>query len=129
MLSIHPHVESFLNEWEENTLKHKSKPRVRTIANFDVEISSSARFLTVRINSIFSTNRKSKKLSKLLRWITTKADEHNVVLTFCAQPFGWDKDFLPNKNKIKALVEQHGFEVKFEYPDKAGYEMIRWPAV
>ena len=56
------------------------------------------------------------------------ASEHNVVLTFCAQPYGWDKDFLPNKNKIKTLVEKHGFEVKFEYPDKTGYEMIRWPA-
>jgi len=128
MLSMHPHVQNFLNEWEKNTLTHKSKPRHRTVGNFDVEITPSARFLTVRVNSIFSTNRKSGKFSKLLGWLVAKADEHNVVLTLCAQPYGWDKDSLPNKNKIKALVEKHGFEVKFEYPDKAGYEMIRWPA-
>lgn len=129
MLSVHPHVKSFLKEWNENTLAHKTKPRIRTVANFDVEISSSAHFLTVRINSIFSTKRKSKKLSKLLGWLAAKADEHNVILILCAQPFGWDKDFLPNKNKIKTLVQKHGFEVKFEYPDKEGYEMIRWPTV
>lgn len=129
MLSIHPHVQDFLNEWEENTLEHESKLRCRTVGNFDVEISPSARFLTVRINSIFSTNRKSGKLSLLLGWLAARADEHNVVLILCAQPFGWDKDFLANKNKIKALVEKHGFEVKFEYPDKEGYEMIRWPSV
>lgn len=128
MLSVHPHVENFLNDWEQNTVAHESKNRNRTVGNFDIEITPSARFLTVRINSIFSTDRRSGKLSKLLRWLAAKADEHNVVLTFCAQPFGWDKDFLPNKNKIKTLVEKHGFEVKFEYPDKAGYEMIRWPA-
>lgn len=129
MLSVHPHVQDFLNEWKENTLAHSTKPRARTVANFDVELASSARFLTVRINSIFSTKRKSKNLSKLLGWLAAKADEHNVVLTLCAQSFGWDKDSLPNKNKIKALVEKYGFEVKFEYPDKDGYEMIRWPAV
>lgn len=129
MMSVHSHVQDFLNEWEESTLAHKTKPRIRTVANFDVEISPSNRFLTVRINSIFSTSRKSRKLSKLLGWFAAKADEHNVVLTLCAQSFGWDRDSLPNKNKIKALVEKHGFEVKFEYPDKEGYEMIRWPAV
>lgn len=129
MLLVHPHVQDFLNEWEENTLAHESKPRNRTVGNFDVEISPSARFLTVRINSIFSTKRKSGKLSLLLGWLATKADKHNVVLTLCAGPFGWDKDSLPNKNKIKAIVEKHGFEVKFEYPDKDGYEMIRWPVV
>lgn len=129
MLLVHPHVQDFLNEWEENTLAHESKPRNRTVGNFDVEISPSARFLTVRINSIFSTKRKSGKLSLLLGWLATKADEHNVVLTLCAGPFGWDKDSLPNKNKIKELVEKHGFKVRFEYPDKEGYEMIRWPLV
>ncbi len=129
MLSVHPHVQDFLNEWEENTLEHKAKPRTRTVANFDVEISPSGRFLTVRINSIFSTNRKSKKLSKLLGWLAAKADEHNVVLTLCAQPFGWDKDVLLSKDKIRVLVEKHGFEVKFEYSDKNGYEMIRWPVI
>ena len=129
MLSIHPHVQDFLNEWEENTLAHKSESRKRTIGNFDVEIAASARFLTVRINSIFSTNRKSGKLSLLLKWLAAKADKHNVVLTLCAQSFGWDKDSSPSKNKIRALVEKHGFKVKFEYPDREGYEMIRWPLV
>ncbi|KKN02125.1 hypothetical protein LCGC14_1120780 [marine sediment metagenome] len=129
MLSVHPHVQDFLDEWEENTLEHKSKPRTRTVANFNVEISPSARFLTVRINSIFSTKRKSKKLFKLFRWLAAKADEHNVVLTLCAQSFGWDRDVLPSKDKIRVLVEKHGFEVRFEYPDKGGYEMIRWPVV
>jgi len=128
MLSVHPHVQNFLSDWEKNTVAHKSKTRNRTVGNFDVEITPSARFLTVRINSIFSTDRRSKKLSKLFRWLSTKADEHNVVLTLCAQPYGWDKDLSPNKNKIRTFVEKHGFEVKFEYPDKDGYEMIRWPA-
>lgn len=129
MPSVHPHVQDFLNEWEENTLAHESNPRSRTVGNFDVEILPSARFLTVRISSIFSTDRKSGKFSLLLGWLAARADKHNVVLTLCAQPFGWDKDSLPNKNKIKALVEKHGFKVKFEYPDKEGYEMVRWPLI
>ena len=120
-------VSGFLADWSKTSKEHKTKKRKRTFNNFEVEISPSVRFLTVRINSIYSTKPGSGQLNKLLSWLSKRADKHGVILTLCAQPFGWNKDDLPDKDKLKQISERYGFSLNYEYPDGYGYEMIRQP--
>lgn len=121
-------VEKFISDWTSNSQPTKTKIRTKRLyKDLEVEISPSARKNVIRLNSIKSLNPKSGELRKLLNWLSKKADKHEIVLSMVCQPFGWNKDELPDKDKLKEIAECYNFAVKFEYPDSEGYEMVREP--
>jgi hypothetical protein len=118
-------LDDFMVEWNTRPSGTPLNKRARLFDNvLEIEVSVSGRPNTLRINSIRSLKLKSGKVSQFLNWITKRADKGKFTLRLAAQPFGWNKDELPQAGKLKEIVERFGFKVEYEYPDN-GYEMIR----
>lgn len=122
-------TDAFLKDWESNSSVSEKNDKIRTNGNLEIKLSKSGRENTIRLNYLKSTKPKNGEATKFMKWLTKQADKHQVTLTLCAQPVGysWNKDELPNKDKLKQWTERLGFKVKFQYPDSEGYEMVREP--
>lgn len=120
-------IESFMNTWEVNSKPLPNK-LLRQFNNLEIGMSISGRTNTVRLNHLKSLKKNEGYATKFIKWLVKEADKNNFHVTVCAQPFGpyyLDGDNL-DKELLKTWFEKYGFEVKFLYPDNAGYEMERW---
>lgn len=122
-------TEKFLKDWNKFAPSTGFNKRAKMFDNaLEIELSKSGRDNnTIRINSIRSLSSGSRKLGKFMNWITKKADSGGFQLSLAAQPFGWNREEIPSKDKIKFYMERFNFRVKYEYPDEEGYEMARQP--
>lgn len=122
-------LEKFLEDWRSFTPSTGLNKRAKLFDGvLEIELSKSGRDdNTIRVNSIRSLSSGSRKLGKFMNWLTKKADSGGFQLSLAAQPFGWNREELPSKDKIKFYMERFNFQVKYEYPDEEGYEMVRKP--
>jgi hypothetical protein len=122
-------LEKFLEDWRSFTPSTGLNKRAKLFDGvLEIELSKSGRDdNTIRVNSIRSLSSGSRKLGKFMNWLTKKADSGGFQLSLAAQPFGWNREELPSKDKIKFYMERFNFQVKYEYPDEEGYEMVRQP--
>jgi hypothetical protein len=122
-------LEKFLEDWRSFTPSTGLNKRAKLFDGvLEIELSKSGRDdNTIRVNSIHSLSSGSRKLGKFMNWLTKKADSGGFQLSLAAQPFGWNREELPSKDKIKFYMERFNFQVKYEYPDEEGYEMVRQP--
>lgn len=124
-------VDTFLSAWGQKEKPEQSplvNPRAHIFNNLLVELSKSARDdNTVRINHIKSLKRQSGELKKFLQWITAEASKNKFTLTMAVQPCTSHFEESVPKEKLKEVARRYGFEVRFEYPDKLGYEMYKKP--
>ena len=125
-------IDTFLETWNKREAPAESpltNTNSRKYNGLDVVLSQSARNgRTVRINHIVSNKRRKGELKKFLRWIVAQADKGDFDLTMAAQPINRHYEDGISKDKLKETAEKVGFEMRFEYPDELGYEMIRHPA-
>ena len=69
----------------------------------------------VRLNSIFSMEKKKGKANEVMQMICDIADEFQVTITLSPEPFGNDKSIILNKEELTNWYKKFGFvEHRFE---------------
>lgn len=116
-------IDNFMTEWSKREAA-SSNLRAKIYNGLHIEISRSSRNnSTIRINHIRTTNPKKGELKKFLKWITTQATKGQFNLSMAVQSTGRHFEDTPPKDKLKSIAESFKFSVRYEYPDKIGYEM------
>lgn len=118
-------IESFLSDWMKMSKAHSYKTYLRDYGKLEVQLSNTGWPNTVSLGSIRSSKQKTGEATKFLLWLTKQADSSRFNLRVSVEPFGWDKDDRPGKEKLKEFFERYDFKVQHDLPDEAGYVMIR----
>lgn len=120
-------IDTFLEQWSNSTVEIPNSSTRLYNEILEVQLTKSGRDLTVRLNSLKSRKQKKGHSNKFLKWLTREADKNHFILSVCVQPWGYSFESSPSKEDLKKWFARNGFTVKWEYPNKQGYEMERMP--
>lgn len=121
-------TDKFLTDWINNTQQSARHPRRREFMGCEVVLQASGRDNTVRLSALRAGECRQGAGTRFLKWLGRQADRHDFQVTMAAQPWGHSWETLPSREKVLEIARRAGFQIRFQYPDGAGWEMFRDPA-
>jgi len=116
-------IDTFLKQWLKKSTKLDTSER-REYHNLEVQLSKSGHYNTLRVNALKSKDPKKGHATKFMKSLIKEANKNKFDIELCAQPWGHSFEDVPTKDVVREWLLKLGFKIKFEYPDKEGYEMV-----